>query len=288
MILTKLSQYLPPRLRTFVKTKYYRGRHPIHPLLKEVGSVQDLYYWTHDENLDTLLVLQNYFSALYTGLDTNTKGIISLYKKDGVFLGSKSFELVQNGAAKLRVSTLLQELEISPEPSYGTLQVKIEIPREILKDIQDRQPFYFWDRFYIGYVNRVGQTCFTHGVDKTHIYREGVSTAWDWYELPGNHKWAPEIPVDINDYSKFSVVMINRTSRITTTTLTVSDSDDNSLSCESEIPPKGVHRFELDKEVTADLNPNEMRMLVTGMATQFGRPVVFKEFPNGSISAMHC
>ena len=71
-------------------------------------------------------------------------------------------------------------------------------------------------------------------------------------------------------------------------TLTLSDVDDNSLLWEAQIPPKGVHRFEFDQEIAATLHPKELRMRVKGMATQFGRPVLFKEFSNGSISAMHC
>lgn len=288
MTLTKFSRYLPSGLKAFIKTKYYRGRHPVHRSLKEVGTVQDLYYWTNDNHLDTLLILQNYFSALYPGLDTNTTGTVSLYEKDGVFLGHQSFELAKNGAAKFRVSSILQELEIPLDSNYGTLQVKIEIPKEVLAEVRSQQPFYFWDRFYIGYVNHLGQTCFTHGVDKTHIYQEGISEPFDWYESPGEHQWTPEIPVDIHDYKKFSIIMINRTSRNTNMTLTLSDSADNSLLWQAQIPPKGVHRFELNKDNTADLNPKELRILMTGMATQFGRPVVFKEFSNGSISAMHC
>ena len=256
--------------------------------MKKVGTVQDLYYWASDGDLDTLLVLQNYFSALYPGLDTNTEGAVSLYEKDGKSLGSKSFDLAQYGGVKFRVSALLGELQKAPEAGYGTLQVNIEIPNEVLSEARKQQPFYFWDRFYIGYVNRLGQTCFTHGVDKTHIYQEGISEPSDWYETPGGHQWTPEMPVDILDYQKLNVIMINRTSRSADMTLTLLDTEDKSLLWEAQIPPKGVHRFELDQANTADLNPKEMRMKVTGMATKYGRPVVFKEFANGSISAMHC
>jgi hypothetical protein len=71
-------------------------------------------------------------------------------------------------------------------------------------------------------------------------------------------------------------------------TLVLSDSEDKSLSWGAEIPRKGVQRFELTRENTAGLIPIELRMRIKGMATQYGRPVVFKEFHNGAISAMHC
>ena len=39
---------------------------------------------------------------------------------------------------------------------------------------------------------------------------------------------------------------------------------------------------------THPLEASELRMKIDGMATKYGRPMVFKEFRNGAISAMHC
>jgi hypothetical protein len=287
-VLKKVANHLPGSVRSLAKRLYRRNSHWAHPALKKFGTVQDLYYWVADGNLDTLLLLQNYFSALYPGLNTETEGAVSLYGKSGSALGKVPFSIAHCGCAKFRVSSLLEELQVSPGNDFGTLEVNIAIPREVLEHIQYQKAFYFWDRFYIGYVNGQGQTCFVHGVDKTHIYREGKSDPLYWYKKPEGRQWAPEIPVDINIYEKFNVIMINRTSRSTNVSLTLSDSKDNSLSWSGRIPSKGVHRFELTRENTASLVPTELRMRVKGMATQYGRPVVFKEFPNGAISAMHC
>ena len=57
------------------------GRHWAHPGLKEIGTVQDLYFWASDGDLDTILLLQNYFSALYPLLDTATTGSVSIYDR---------------------------------------------------------------------------------------------------------------------------------------------------------------------------------------------------------------
>jgi hypothetical protein len=287
-ILKKAADYLPGNLRPLARSLYYRGKHWAHPALKGFGTVQDLYYWVADGDLDTLLVLQNYFSVLYPGLDTATEGTLSLYSNGGETLGGKSFSVAHCGAARFRVSSLLEELAVSTGETFGTLEVHLAIPVDVLNHIQEQKALYFWDRFYIGYVNGQGQTCFVHGVDKTHIYREGNSGPVYWYKEPKGHQWAPEIPVDIDSYKKFNVIMINRTSRGTTVTLTLSDTQDNSLSWNARVPPQGVHRFELTPENTAGLEPRELRMRVKGMASQYGRPVVFKEFRNGAISAMHC
>ncbi|MQF67072.1 hypothetical protein FIM07_01350 [SAR202 cluster bacterium AD-802-F09_MRT_200m] len=287
-VLRATAKLLPINARSWAKRIVFKNRHWAHPDLKQFGTVQDLYYWISDGDKDTVLVLQNFYSAFYPTLDTSTRGTVAIYDQNGGLLIEKSFKLAHSGAVKLRVSALLEDLPSASEATFGTLEVKLAIPREVITTIQESRSFYFWDRFYIGYTNKLGQTCFVHGVDKTNIYREGRADPVDWYKKPKDHQWAPETPVDIADYHKYDVILINRTSETAATTLTLLDVEDRSLSWQVEIPPKGVRRFELDQHKTASLNPNEMRMLVTGMATQFGRPMIFKEFRNGAISAMHC
>lgn len=282
------SKLLPSNLRPLAKRLYYRGRHPSHPALKRFGTVQDLYYWVADGNLDTELLLQNYFSSFFPTLQTATSGTVSLFDKNGVALGTEPFSVGHHGCARFRVSEMLAEFQIPSDDDFGSLEVSIAIPEGVLKHIREEHALYFWDRFYIGYSNKRGQMCFVHGIDKTHIYHQGASDPIDWYKTPANRQWAPEIPVDMDDYQRFSVIMLNRTAHPAEVTLTLSDTKDESLNWRAEIPAKGVHRFALDGDVTRPLAPSELRMKIDGMATQYGRPMVFKEFRNGAISAMHC
>ena len=282
------ARFLPRSLKPLAKTLYFRGSNPVHSKLKKFGTVQDLYYWVADAKLDTMLLLQNYFSALYPELETETDGRISLYGDDGEFLGSNPFSLAHNGAARFRVSSLLNDLQDSPSYSFGTLEVHIDIPRAVLDHIQDQRSLYFWDRFYISYVSSQGQPCFVHGVDKTNIYRDGTSEPIAWYPEPLDHQWAPEMPLNLEEYERFSVIMINRTLKETHTTLTLWDREDKNLSWSVTIPPRGIHRFVLSKDDVPGLIATDLRMGLTGMATKYGRPAVFKEFANGAVSAMHC
>ena len=288
VVISTISRHLPAALKPLARKIYRRNRHWAHPSMRKYGTVQDLYYWVSDGNLDTLLVLQNYFSSLYPTADTETGGVVTLRSDDGEVIGQRAFSLAHSGAAKFRVSSLLMELGSSPQRPFGTLEVHIDIPQDVLGRIRDQKSMYFWDRFSIGYTTKLGQTCFVHGIDKTHIYRDGQPASVDWYRKPGGHEWAPEIPVDMDDYATFSVVLINRTSRRASVALSLSDSEDRSRSWDAKIPPKGVHRFQLTSEDVTGLSTRELRMRVKGMPTRFGRPVVFKEFPNGAISAMHC
>ena len=109
-ILRKVARYLPNGLRFVARKAYYHNRHWAHPGLKKFGTIQDLYYWVSDGNLDTLLLLQNYFSALYPALNCETEGAVTLHAKDGEALGIRPFTLAHHGSAKLRVSSLLREL----------------------------------------------------------------------------------------------------------------------------------------------------------------------------------
>jgi hypothetical protein len=286
--LTKMAVRLPGPLKSLAKEAYYRGKHWAQPDLKQFGTVQDLYYWTSEDDLDTLLLLQNYFSALYPSLDTGTEGVIRIYDPAGALLGIRRFSLAQNGCAKFRVSSLLQDITDGAPCTYGTLEVHIDIPRNVLDHIRPQKPFYFWDRFYIGYVNARGHTCFVHGVDKTHIYHDGNPSPADWYKSGLSHEWAPEMPLNIAEYARFSVIMLNRTSETAAITLSILDVEDNYMSWTREIPAKGVHRFILNGDEVKDLIPTELRMRIYGMTTAFGRPAVFKEFRNGAMSAMHC
>ena len=83
-ILRRFAGLLPVGLRSVAKRMYYRDRHWAHPALERFGTVQGLYYWTAAGALATLLLLQNYFSALYPGVDTETAGSVTLFDSDPV------------------------------------------------------------------------------------------------------------------------------------------------------------------------------------------------------------
>jgi hypothetical protein len=286
-ILKKIAASLPEWVGLKLRA-LYRREHWGHPILKKFGTVQDLYYWVADGNLDTVLPLQNYFSAFFPELDTSTVGNVSIFDNEGRSLGVKPFSMAHCGGVKFRVSSMLQEMEPSSKQEYGTLEVNIEIPSAIHREIRPQISFYFWDRFYIGYTNAPGQISFVHGVDKANIYRYGQAVPTPWYETPENRSWAPETPVDIDQYSKYTVIMINRTRASSDVDLTLADNQDNSQTWHATIQPTGVHRFELTPELLSELDPKELRIRIDGMASHYGRPMVFKEFPNGAMSAMHC
>lgn len=278
-------EHLPGPVQSAAKWLYHRKQHPAHPDLKGTGTIQDLYFWVSDGNLDTLVLSQNYFSVIYPMLDTNTKGTVTLFDHQGRELGVKGFDLAPFACAKMKVSNLLSEMGVTPERSIGTLECHLRVPAAVMEEAGD---IYFFDRFYMGYTNANGQPTFVHSVDRTYIYREDRPKTTLWYGKQKSYNWFPEIPVIMSDYERFSVIMLNRTNRPAQIGLTVTDQDDRSKQWETSVPPRGAHRFELTAASTEGLSPQELRLWIKGMPSLRGRPIVFKEFANGAISVMHC
>jgi hypothetical protein len=279
-----LTRGLPRGVKVLGKKLFFQGEVVS---LQGVGTIQDLHYWVADGHLDTLLLFQNYFSVVYPTLSTATSGSIYLFSRDGVLLGTKDFSLPHLGSTKFNVASLLKEFHVAPEHPFGTLEYRLRIPPAVLALIRQEAPFYFLDRFYICYITAQGQPTFVHGIDRTHIFREGRRRPIRYFPRPEGRPWAPETPVNIAQYKKFSVILTNRSSRSATMGLVVSDINDHSLKWRARILPNGVHRFELTPENTLPLHPVELRMRIEGMASGLGRPLLFKEFPNGAVSALH-
>ena len=192
---------------------------------------------------------------------------------------------------KLTLSRLLREWlpPAGAAPQFGTVLFTLEIPPAVLAALSGiRGPFYFWHRFYIEYITAGRQPAFVHCVDRTLIHRHGRRTPIRWYPRPQARDWTPEMPLNIDDYRRLHVILMNRTTRPARVTLTVEDARERARRWTADIPSDGVHRFELSPELLRGLEPRELRMRVSDLPTSWARPVLFKEFENGTISAMHC
>ena len=285
-----VASYLPRSVKSVARRWLFSKSHPAHIGLRGVGAIQDLYYWVADGTLDTFLPVENYFSVFYPLLDTSTVGTVTIFDEQGLEVGRKKFELAHLGSCEIRLSHILQAFasERRSGVTFGTLICDIVVPASVRQAIGDAHPFYFWDRFYIGYLSKAGQPTFVHGVDKTFISQVGRQGFSRWYPGVRTYQWAPEIPINITDYERFTVIVTNRVSRSAHFRLVVEDIADRHREWDAVIRPNGVYRFELTAASTAGLDPCELRMHLEGMTTQWGRPLVFKEFASGAISAMHC
>jgi hypothetical protein len=252
------------------------------------GVINDLCFWIVDDTCQTFLPLQNYFSVFFPDLPTDTEGTVTLYDPAGKRLGEHPFRLPAHGLLKLRVLAMLRGLPGAPAATYGALLCDIRIPPAVMDAVGLDTVRYFWDRFYVGYVSAAGQPCFVHGVDKTSVSTAGRTGGQAFYEPGKRYAWVPEIPVDLGLYERFAVIVLNRTVADAEMTLTLSDGCDRSRAWTARVAPFGTQRFVLDAPAVAGLKRDDLRLRLDGMPTRWGRPIVFKHFANGAISAMHC
>ena len=257
------------------------------------GTVHDLYFWMADGRVETNVLLNNFYSVFFPMLDTATTGSLTVLDADGRRLGRVESRVGHLGCVTFKVSQLLREWFPNGRaaPTEGTLLFDVALPEPVISALAHVQgAFYFWHRFYIEYVTRepVGQPAFVHCVDRTVIRRHGAHREKRWYTAAQPRDWSPEPPININDYRRLSVILMNRAPRAAAVTLTVTDSHDQTRAFTQTIPTHGVRRFLLTPERLQGLVPLGLRLRVVGMPTTWARPVLFKEFRNGTISTMHC
>lgn len=290
-VLRSIARRMPPPVKTLGKRLFFRHRHTGHPAMRKQGVVQDLYYWICDGRVDTVMLVHNYFSVFFPQHDTTTQGRVMIYDPNGHLLGAHPVAVKPRGLHKLRMSQVLPALGVPAEdrPQEGTVVFQLDLPPGLRQPLTSlSEAFYFWHRFYIAYVTPAGQPAYVHCVDKTFIFHDDGVPPSRWYPRAESFAWAPEMPLNIEDYARLSVLMINRAPTPAPVTLELSDVHDRRKDWTQTIPPLGVRRFVLTRQETAGLHPMELRMVVRGMPTRWGRPVVLKEFANGAMSVMHC
>lgn len=282
-----LRTVAPASLKRFAKTLFPPTPWN-HPRLRTCGVVEDLYYWVADGRLDTLLPIQNFFSVFFPDLQTATSGTVFLYARDGTPIGDWPFTLGPHALVTRRISTMLRELGTPSPDGYGTLLCDLHVPEAVQQFVGGREPFYFWDRSYIGYLSGHHQPCFVHGIDKTYVRHTRSPRQDTFYPAGKRYPWVPEPSITLTACKQVWIILMNRTARATSMTLTATDQLEHSRSWSPEVPPFGVHRFELHPANSEGLHPEGIRLRLEGMPTRWGRPVIFKEFSNGAITAMHC
>ena len=285
-----LKRIAPQPVKTLGRAVLRRWQHEGLPATGR-GTVQDLYYWVSDGSTDTNVLLNNFYSVFFPTLETATHGTVTVFDAGGARVGETAVAVGHLQCVKLTLSRLLRQWGCAGtgRSSFGSLLFNLDMPAPVLERLSRIQgPCYFWHRFYIEYVTAVSQPAFVHCVDKTLILRPDGHRPLPWYRRPKVRDWVPEMPLNIEDYRRLWMILINRTRRPAPVSLTVEDVDDHAERFAATIPRGGVHRFELTRDLLRRLAPRELRMTVRGLPTTWARPVLFKEFENGTISTMHC
>jgi hypothetical protein len=260
---------------------------PVDPRFGRVGTTLDLYYWLVEDDIDTLVPIENYFSVFFPDLDTATTAEVRVLDRDGKHLGGTTVSVGHMAVPTVQVSSLVDKID---RPAYGNLTWHLAVPEAVRAALVEAgTPMLFWDRSYIGYAGVGGVAAFVHGVDKTEVVTEtGQRRPWPM-GASDSFVARPELPVRLDDYERIDVVLQNRALAARSVSLTATDEVGRVVEHCEVIPPLGVRRVEIDRAWAAGLDVGgSLRLGIEGLPTRFGRPLVMKRFAPGVFSLMHC
>lgn len=270
-----VARRLPPSWKHGLR-KLTPWLHPLHPSIRGLCTVQDLYYWTSEHGTQTIIPCTNYFSEYFPELDTATFGQLHIFNASGQFIQTRHFHIPARGCTPFAIPCI----------KFGTCFLELTVPQSVRAALVSKLPFAFWDRFSISYQSAKGNVSFVHGVDKTLICRDDWKQPKFWYPAGQRYSWNIEAPINLADYKQLSVVVINRTEKQCRVHLTATSTiDQNWYKSVADIPSLGVHRFQLNAHTVHAVT--QCRLRLDGMPTPYGRPVLFAEFPDGTIDVMH-
>ena len=292
-MLRSLAAKMPPSAKRRLRRLVRGSANPYFPGVRGVASISDLYFWIADGELDTVLLLENYFSRLFPDLDTRTETTVEFLDADGRTVAKHRQAIDHMAAPVLRASEVLADAGSvlrGTADAYGNVIWYTAVPAAVRAHMAELgEDMLFWDRGYIGYLGPNRQIAFVHGVDKTAVAMSDLRRA-PWPIGPEDTFTAsPEIPVEFSEYASLEMIVQNRDTRPRTIDLQVMDVGGRELNQSKTLQPMGVARFMLNADMMDGFDASvPFRLRCTGLPTRFGRPIALKRFHDGPISLMHC
>ena len=254
---------------------------------RKFGSINELYLWRTDQDIDTIAPIQNFFSSLFPELDTKTRGKAWVFDMDGRIIIDTEFELPNNGFHCLRISSLVPR-----KHTCGTFMWHIQMPDSIAQlEMVKKNLIYFTDRGYICYEKGSNQPAFIHGVDRYAVFQEQLMLSNDTFyrKLEQDRTWIPEFPIEANMQTQIDVVLLNRTKEIGSCNFTLhKNGGEKVYESSHKIMPRGAVLIPLHSDVLDLLKGGSGYLSISGLPTKWGRPAIIRHFLCGSISVMHC
>lgn len=255
--------------------------------LRQFGSINELYFWRLDHDIDTIAPIQNYFSSLFPELNTETSGQVWVFDRNGTEITTLDFELPNRGMCQIRISDL-----IGREYEFGTFMWHIRIPDSIANlEIVRNNLVYFTDRGYICYEKGRSQPAFIHGVDRYAVFQKQSMQSKELVnERPKKERtWTPEFPIQVGMQSAIDVMLMNRTkSACDCAIMLYNNGGDKLFEVVQTIMPRGGVTLHFSSKQLEQFENGCGYFKVSGLPTQWGRPAIMRHFDCGAISVMHC
>lgn len=279
-----IKRLLPAALKTELKKWLPYALKQPNPALRQYGTVQEIYPWRADDELDTRAYVQNYFSVFFPQLDTATTLRLWSYDERGKPLGERTEKLAPR-----------QTLEISMREwagkGRGTMMWHIVMPEAVARRPECAEHHaYFTDRGYIAFFKRGSQVSYMHGIDRYAVFQKSEAERFDaYYPSNGSFDWRPEIPLGpALGCASMDVMTVNRCHGPATIELKVLDGDKKTAAAYTKtVPERGLFCQELPGELLSKL-ADKGSLHVTGLPTPWSRVMILRHFPTGAVAAMHC
>jgi hypothetical protein len=257
------------------------------PQFRRFGTINELYFWRLDRDIDTVAPVQNFFSFLFPHLDTATEGWLWVYDRDGKQVAQRRFEVPHAGMHVLRLSEFVDR-----GLGHGTLMWHLRMPDRIATDPEVRANLvYFTDRGYLLYEKSGCQPCFIHGVDRYAVFQRQEEERYDLFYAGGRgtRSWVAELPLRRGMQEELEVVLLNRSAQQHEFSVGVHRNGGEQIhSARAAVQPRGAGLVLLNADVLSRLGDTEGYLRIDGIPTQWGRPALMRHFAGGAISTMHC
>jgi hypothetical protein len=256
------------------------------PALRRFGTIEELYPWRLDQEIDTRLYVQNYFSVFYPQLDTSTSLHLWIFDEAGRPLADHVQSLGGMQTAEVRVSDLMA----GKPQRRGTLMWHVALPTAVAERPECRvHHAYFTDRGYIAYVKSGEQVAFMHGIDRYAVFQQAETRFRLFYPQAKSHSWSPEIALGPSlGCSRLDIMTVNRSSKAATITLTARDAQKNPVHAATQtVAPRGLFCVSLDCDLLNTLG-DAGGLAASGLPTRWTRLMILRHFTSGAISTMHC
>ena len=257
------------------------------PQFRGYGTINELYLWRLDRDIDTVVPIQNYFSFLFPELDTATEGTLWIHDRRGMEIARREFRLAHCAMHTVRVSEIADRaLE------YGTLMWHLRMPDCVAGQAAVREHLvYFTDRGYLCYEKAPGQPCFAHGVDRYAVFQKQETQRYDLFYpgLNATRSWVAEFPLRRGMQEEIEIVLLNRSRSTREFSVSVRRNGGQEIhAARLRVEPRGAGLLPLDAAVFDKLGDGDGYFRIDGIPTQWGRPAIMRHFAGGALSAMHC
>lgn len=242
--------------------------------LKDTGSIEDLQPFVNGGGLSTAFLVPNHYSFLFPTVDASTTVDYIIRDSDGQRRATGTVRLPHMGTVEVRIDSI----DAARDLACGSFCAHVAVPPAVRSALA--HPAYFQSRIYTRFFNAAGCESYVHHVERYLICGEQAPRSY--YGSAGRFHWAPESPIDWDGYDRVQLLLCNRARTAADVRLALGLS---AARVERRI------RMAADGAAVVEFSRDEApaggRLEVSGLPTEYGRPICLCHFDASTFSASH-